>query len=461
MKVQKFGGSSLKSGEALRRVCRIIAADDESKVVIVSALSGVTEELLQFVSQTRKEEDVEAFIKSLEDKHVALLKEAVASEAIRKAACAKLKEKMTRLERALYGFSYLEELTPRTKDIVQSLGERLSVELVAAALQDIGVKAVAIDADDLGIITDGVYGTATTDLEQTAKHVCPRIRGMFDRGETPVVTGFFGRTVEGHVTVFGRNGSDYSASVIANVLNADALEIWKDVDGFMSVDPKIVKDAVPIDYLSYDEAAELSYFGAQVLHPRTVEPARMKNITILVKNVFKPELKGTAIMPSGVQRAQTIKSISFMKNMSIIKVYGAGAGTKAGVMSDISSKLTEAGVNIYSAATSQTCIAFLISKADLPMAQNALEESRRGIIEKIETVDDIALLCVVGEGLGYEKGIAARVFSAVAREGVSVNMISAGASLVAYHFTVDKKDLERTIKAIHKEFFNSNVTRAG
>ena len=206
--------------------------------------------------------------------------------------------------------------------------------------------------------------------------------------------------------------------------------------------------------------AQKAELGAQVLHPRTVEPARMKNITIFVKNVFKPQLKGTAIMPSGVQRAQTIKSISFMKNMAIIKVYGAGAGTKTGVMSDISLKLTDAGVNIYSAATSQTCIAFLIGKADLPMATNALEESRRGIIEKIETVDDIALLCVVGEGLGYEKGIAARVFSAVAREGVSVNMISAGASLVAYHFTVDKKDLERTIKAIHKEFFNSDVTGA-
>jgi aspartate kinase len=320
MKVLKFGGSSLKNGEALKRVCRIIAADDEWKVVVASALSGVTEELIQFVSQLRKEEEVEVFIKSLEEKHVALLKEAVSNEGIRKAACAKVKEKILRLERALYGFCYLEELTPRTKDIVQSLGERLSVVLVAAALQDMGVKAVAVDADELGIITDGVYGAATADLEATRKHVCPKVRAMFDHGETPVVTGFFGRTPEGHVTVFGRNGSDYSASVIANVLNADALEIWKDVDGFMSVDPKIVKEAVPIDTLSYDEAAELSYFGAQVLHPRTVEPARMKNITIFVKNVFKPEVRGTAIQPSGVQRAQTIKSISFMKNMAIIKV---------------------------------------------------------------------------------------------------------------------------------------------
>lgn len=455
MKVLKFGGSSLKSGEGMRRVGRIIAADEEWRVVVVSAISGVTEELIQFVSQLRKEDEVEAFIKSMEEKHVALLGEAVQNEGVRKEACAKMREKITRLERALYGFCYLEELTPRTKDIVQSLGERLSVVLVTATLQDMGVKAVAIDADELGIITDGVYGSASADLEATRKHVCPRVRAMFDRGETPVVTGFFGRTPEGHVTVFGRNGSDYSAAVVANVLNADALEIWKDVDGFMSVDPKIVREAVPIDLLSYDEAAELSYFGAQVLHPRTVEPARMKNITIFVRNVFKPELKGTAIKPSGVQKAHGIKSISFMKNMAIIKVYGAGAGTKTGVMSEISSKLTEAGVNIYSAATSQTCIAFLVSKGDLQAAGRALEESRKGVIEKIENTDDIALLCVVGEGLGYEKGIAARVFTAVAREGVSVNLISAGASLVAYHFTVDRKDLERTIKAIHKEFFGA------
>jgi len=454
MKVLKFGGSSLKSGEAMRRVGRIIAADDEWRVVVVSAISGVTEELIQFVSQLRKEDEVEAFIKSMEEKHVALLREAVENESIHKEACNQMREKLTRLERALYGFCYLEELTPRTKDIVQSLGERLSVVLVAATLQDMGVKAVAIDADELGIITDGVYGGASADLEATRKHVCPKVRSMFDRGETPVVTGFFGRTSEGHVTVFGRNGSDYSAAVIANVLNADALEIWKDVDGFMSVDPKIVKEAVPIALLSYDEAAELSYFGAQVLHPRTVEPARMKNITIFVKNVFKPELEGTEIKPSGVQKVHGIKSISFMKNMAIIKVYGAGAGTKTGVMSEISSKLTDAGVNIYSAATSQTCIAFLVGKHDLPIAGRALEESKKGVIEKIETTDDVALLCVVGEGLGYEKGIAARVFTAVAREGVSVNMISAGASLVAYHFTVDRQDLERTIKAIHKEFFS-------
>ena len=454
MKVLKFGGSSLKSGEGIRRVCNIIANDDEWKVVVVSAISGVTEELITFVSQLRKEDEVEAFIKNMEEKHLALLNDSVKSGAVHKAACAKMKEKLLKLERALYGFSYLEELTPRTKDIVQSLGERLSVVLVAAALQDMGVKAVGMDADELGIITDGVYGQASADLEATTKSIAPKIRAMFDRGETPVVTGFFGRTPEGHVTVFGRNGSDYSASVIANCLNADALEIWKDVDGFMSVDPKIVKEAVPIDQLSYDEAAELSYFGAQVLHPRTVEPARMKNITILVKNTFRPELKGTIIKPSGVQRAQTIKSISFMKNMAIIKIFGAGAGYKTGVMSEISQKLTDADVNIYSAATSQTCIALLISKNDIARAEKALAKSKKGVVERIEIIDDTALLCVVGEGLGYEKGIAARVFTAVASEGVNVMMISAGASFVAYHFTVDKKDLERTIKAIHREFFN-------
>jgi len=454
MKVLKFGGSSLKSGEGIRRVCKIIANDDELKVVVVSAISGVTEELITFVSQMRKEDEVETFIKNMEEKHLALLNDSVKNEAVRKAACAKMKEKLLKLERALYGFSYLEELTPRTKDIVQSLGERLSVILVAAALQDMGVKALGMDADELGIITDGVYGQASADLDATTKNIAPKIRAMFNRGETPVVTGFFGRTPEGHVTVFGRNGSDYSASVIANCLNADALEIWKDVDGFMSVDPKIVKEAVPIDQLSYDEAAELSYFGAQVLHPRTVEPARMKNITILVKNTFKPELKGTIIKPSGVQRAQTIKSISFMKNMAIIKIFGAGAGYKTGVMSEISQKLTDADVNIYSAATSQTCIALLIAKHDIARAEKALVQSRRGVVERIEIIDDTALLCVVGEGLGFEKGIAARVFTAVAQEGVNVMMISAGASFVAYHFTVDKKDLERTIKAIHREFFS-------
>jgi aspartate kinase len=268
-----------------------------------------------------------------------------------------------------------------------------------------------------------------------------------------VVTGYFGKTVEGYITLLGRNGTDYSASVIANAIDADSLEIWKDVDGFMSADPKVVAEAVPISQLSYEEAAELSYFGAKVLHPRTVEPARAKGITIRVKNVFKPAYEGTAINPKGVEGYRTIKSISSMPNMAMVKVYGAGLGSKSGVMSEMSTMLSEAGINIYSAATSQTCVSMLIEERDLKRAEKVLAEAKKGVVDRVESMRDVALLCLVGEGLGQKEGIAGKIFTIVASNGTNVGLISAGASTVALTFTVKRKDLEKTTKTIHHEFF--------
>jgi aspartate kinase len=231
------------------------------------------------------------------------------------------------------------------------------------------------------------------------------------------------------------------------------LEIWKDVDGFMSADPKAVPGAVPISHLSYEEAAELSYFGAKVLHPRTVEPARAKGITIRVRNVFKPAYEGTAIVPQGVEGNRTIKSISSMPNMAMVRVYGAGLGSKSGVMSEISVLLSDAGIIVYSAATSQTCISLLIEERELKHAERALAEAKKGVVDRIESVRDVALLCLVGEGLGQKEGIAGKVFSIVASNGTNIGLISAGASTVALTFTVKRRDLERTTKTIHHEFF--------
>jgi aspartokinase/homoserine dehydrogenase 1 len=184
-----------------------------------------------------------------------------------------------------------------------------------------------------------------------------------------------------------------------------------------------------------------------------VEPAKAKNIVIKVKNVFNPAAEGTTIQQKGDETNGCIKSISCMKNLAIVKVFGEDAGYRTGVMSVISQRLSDAEVNIYSAVTSQTCIAMLVDKKDLTMAKKVLDDIKEGFISKIETHEDLALLCIVGEGLGFSKGIASRVFNAVAREGASIGLISAGASLVAYHFTVDKKDLERVTRAVHQEFF--------
>jgi len=306
-----------------------------------------------------------------------------------------------------------------------------------------------VDADELGIITDGLYGAATVNMEATRASIRPKLLRMLQEDTTPVITGFFGRAPEGSVTVFGRNGSDYSAAAVANAMGASSLEIWKDVDGFMSVDPKIVPSAKPIPRLSYDEAAELAYFGAKVVHPMTMEPARSGNIEIRVKNVFRPEAPGTAI--GGADNVdQSIKSISCMKDLSLVKVFGEGTGYKLGVLADVASLLRRAEINIYSVVTSLTCIALLIDRRDVAKAQKVLAESGAS---RVETHTGFALMCIVGEGLGHHKGLASRVFKAVAKEGVNVGLISAGASLVAYHFTVDEADLERATRAVHEELF--------
>ena len=454
MKVLKFGGSSLRDGPSMKKVGAIVAADNEEKVVVVSAIQGITDSLIGFMSRVRQEQDVQRFVRELRDRHLQILADVAGSMYVKQQAIQLLNEKLVRLERVLYGIIYLEELTPRTKDLVQSFGERMSVIVLSAMLQDMGVNAVPVEADDLGIITDGQFGSATVDMEATRRNVAPRIRDMLERQEVPVVTGFFGKTPEGFITLFGRNGTDYSASVISNVTDADSLEIWKDVDGFMSADPKVVPEAVPIPFLSYEEAAELSYFGAKVLHPRTVEPAKARRIVVRVRNVFKPDYEGTAILDDAVTDGKIIKSISSMPNMAMVKAYGPGLGSRSGVLSEISVLLSEAGINVYSAATSQTCISLLIEERDLRFAENVLVRARRSVVDRIETVRGIALLCLVGEGLGQKTGVAGRVFSIAAANDVNVSLISAGASTTALTFTVRKEDLDRTTRTIHHEFFS-------
>jgi bifunctional aspartokinase / homoserine dehydrogenase 1 len=453
LKVMKFGGSSLTTGQSMLRIGEIIAAEKEDKVVVVSAVSGITESLIQFISQTKSENEVIGFIQRLRETHLRLISDSVFDRHQRDDANARINEKLVKLERMLYGISYLEEVTPRTKDFVQCYGERLSAIVVSAMLRDRGVDAVPIDADELGIITDGVYGAAIADLEQTQENIRDRIMIMFGSHQVPVVTGFFGRAPDGSVTVFGRNGSDYSAAAIANAISAGSLEIWKDVDGFMSVDPKIVPKAIPIPQLSYEEAAELAYFGAKVLHPMTVVPARAKDIVIVIKNVYRPDLPGTSVSKSTPEDEAVIKSISCMKNLGIVKIFAEDTGYRSGFLSQLSRRLNEAEVNILSVATSLTCVAMLVDRKDLKAAKHALESEKQSGIVRIETSEDIALVCLVGEGIGYTRGVASRAFNAVAAEGINIGLISAGASLVAYHFTVNKDDLEVATKAIHKEFF--------
>ncbi|MDQ1372590.1 MAG: Aspartokinase [Candidatus Thermoplasmatota archaeon] len=453
MKVMKFGGTCLGTEDALDRVSGVVRSEKDRKVVVVSAASGVTNALKDFVSKPRQEREIDDFLLALRMRHVDTVSK-VEGEA-RKDALNMIEAKVTKLERLLYGVTYTEELTPRTKDLVLSFGERLSAIVLASRLSNDGVDAVPMETDALGFITDDQHGNAVALLDQCERNMGPTLETALDKGIVPVVTGFFGITPEGHVTTVGRSGTDYTAAVIAYSVNAKPIEIWKEVDGFMSADPKLVKDAFMIDRLSYEEAAELAYFGAQVLHARAVQPARQKGIEIVIKNLYNPESPGTVIGNGRMTRKDVIKSVSYVPKVATLKVYDTGAGYRSGFLADITSCLSQEDVNIFSATTSQTCVAVLIDEQQIPQAKRAIKKVIGGVGESFEITPGAALVCTVGEGLGYTEGVAARVFKAVAAGKVNVELISAGASTVAYHFSVNHKDLKKTITAIHDEFFGS------
>jgi len=447
----KFGGTCLGSEDALSRVVKVVKNEKADKVVTVSAASGVTQSLMEFMSVNRKENEIDDFLLTLKLRHVDMLPKKNGD--VREEALEMIEQKITKLDRLIYGVTYTEELTDRTRDLILSAGERLSAITLAARLCHTGLDAVAMESDAVGLVTNNQHGNAVADLDECEKNLGSTLEGAVKKGMVPVMTGFFGITKDGHVTTVGRSGTDYTAAVIAYATNATPIEIWKEVDGFMSADPRMVKDAFLIERLSYEESSELAYFGAQVLHPRAVQPARLKGIEIVIKNLYDPGSPGTVIGNSRAARKDVIKSVSYIPKVAILKIYDAGAGYKSGFLSEVSTVLANDGINIFSATTSQTCLAVIIDEADVQGAKRALKSLSGSVGESFEVFPGGALVCTVGEGLGNTKGVAARVFKAVASKNVNVELISAGASTVAYHFTVDQKDLKKTVMAVHTEFF--------
>lgn len=453
MKVMKFGGSTIRTPRMIEEVVKIVKNEPEKKVLVVSALYGQTDEIRQYLKRIKEEEDrIDAFIGKIRARHEELTQKIIHRKDIQEEVLRSLNYHIIKLERLLYGVAYTEELTPRTSDMILSSAERMSARIMTGVLMENSVHAKAHEADRIGIITDGVFGNASADLPRTEKNLKQNIMPQIKSGFVPVITGFFGCDLDGSCTTFGKNGSDYSAAVIASCLNAKILELWKDVDGFMSADPKMVADSHTIDYLSYDEAAELAHFGMSLLHPRTVGPVKHKGIPIIIKNIKKPQKNGTMIQKNGNASKSIIKSVVYSNELVEVIVSGTGGGYRVGVLSEVASRLGNSDINIYSVITSQTNLALLIHKDDLKKCKKILFELHKGVIEQVNFLSDIALVCIVGEGAREKKGLAAGIFYAASQAGVNVEGISAGASSVSSHFIIKKKDLRNTILAIHKTF---------
>jgi aspartate kinase len=451
--VMKFGGGCLKDGSAFAKVGKIIG-QQRRIAVVVSAVSGVTEILLAAIEQAkRSEKNIPGIMTRLTQKHWAIIAELGLANREKQRLLKTVHCQLTQVRRLLTGIAYHGDLTPAVRAKLLSYGERLAARLLAGLLACRGTRALALDAHRAGICTDDNFENASIDRERTRKNLAAKVGPLLRTGTVPVISGFFGRGTNGAVTLLGRNGSDYSAAAVAYALKAARLEIWKDVDGFMSADPALVETARLLETISFAEAAELSYFGAQILHPRTVEPLAGTKTRLFIRNLKLPESPGSEIVAGRSGREKDVASITANKKLANIRVHGAGIGSKPGLLAGVSSLLATANINIHSVLTSHTCINLLLDAGDGRRSLQRLKAMANGVIKRIDLEEHLALVGVVGDRIMEKEGIYARIFSAVAREKINVEMAAAGASAVACYFLVKRSDLDRAVRAVHDEFF--------
>jgi len=454
MKVIKIGGGCLKGKKNIGHILELIIKHGCGHIFVVSALNGITDFLIDSMDVALSDEnEIPAIISRLKSKHMLIARHLMPKADDQKKFSRDLNKSVSKLERLYYGLSFTREITPRTRDIISSFGERFSAVLLSSALRSRGIQATCRMPDKIGLITDGKFGDATVNMRKTADNFQRHLSPAMKKDMILFVPGFFGVSEDGEITTFGRGGTDYSAAVVAAAMKAKILEVWKDVDGYMSADPAYVPEAQLIPKLSYNEAAELSYFGAKILHPRTVEPVRKSRVNIAIKNTLNPDATGSLITAKSPKSKNVIKSVAHDNDIGILKVHASGVGARLGILSLVASQMAESGINIKSVVTSQTCISLLLALKDLEPGRRALMLLKPRPFRRLEKVDNVALVSIVGEGLLHGKGVAAKCFTAAAGCGVNVEMISFGPSPVALYFLVRNQDLNSAVNAIHSTFF--------
>lgn len=455
----KFGGTSLGSALAVQQAVEIVraarAGQAHPPAVVASAVAGVTDLLQEGArSAAASEHRTRSIAEQLRQVH-ARCAEAVAGPE-RESLNAEIDSLVQDYARFCGSLAELGGADPRALDRAMSFGERMSVRLLAAALRHDGIPAAAFDATDL-IVTDRRHLDAAPDLPATRARVQAAIPPRLDAGEVPVITGFIGATPEGVTTTLGRGGSDLSAGVIAACLDSDELWIWTDVDGVMTADPRVVPAAHTIERLSYDEVRELSYFGAKVLHPRTIQPVQEAGIPVRVKNTFRPDHPGTLILPSLQPGIGAIKAITAVPDVSLITVAGTGMLGVPGIAGRTFEAVARTGASVLliSQSSSEQSICFAVRSADACSAVAAIEQEfeqalLRHDIDQVWAQDDITIVTVVGWGMRETPGIAGRVFSATGSQGINVIAIAQGSSECSISLVVREVDGKAAVRAIHE-----------
>ncbi|MCK9205046.1 MAG: aspartate kinase [Bacteroidales bacterium] len=450
--VVKFGGSNLKSPEDFEKILRVVDAYPHPIIIIVSAFFGVTSALDEFLrSNNLNSKSIMRLRKHLWHIHRNALEANIEDPGLLEETFEEVNNRIIQLERYLLGIHYIGKTPSFAIDSILSYGERLSSCVLRAILSGHGFASREIFPEQLKLTTVDDHFSDSVDFNISEGPV----KSFLAEDCTWVIPGFYGITRAGEVALFGRGGSDYSAAAIARCVGARSLDLWKDVDGFMTTDPEIVINPKGIQHLTYAEAAELAYFGAKVLHPRTVEPLSGKKIPIHIYNINKPDIQNPLTIINGSHEKEngTIKSITATSDISILKIKGEGVGILPGLLARVTQALDEQHINIKSVQTTQTAINLLLSPADLKQAARLVGQLQLALIMNIEYIDEIVLIALVGDGILKKPGIINRMVSVVACKGINIEMISFGASDVATYFIVKKEHRDIVIKDLHREFF--------
>jgi aspartate kinase len=446
--VMKFGGTSVEDPAAIGRTAAIVEGRlkaGKKAIVVVSAMAKVTDQLLRAAAAAAQGDRTSALAISegLRQRHretaTALAKEPVE-------LLAAIDERFNALDEILRGLSSIQELTPRTADLIVSFGEQLSSRIVAAAFCARGMDSVHADSREI-VITDSQYQKAIPQDDLIEKAALLKLKPLVDQGKTPVMGGFIGSNEDGVTTTLGRGGSDYTGALIGGATNAEAIEIWTDVDGIMTTDPRIVPEALRVKVISFEEAAELAYFGAKVLHPSTILPAVKKNIPVFVLNSRNAGCEGTRIISLAPHCKSPFKSIAVKKKLSIIDVVASRMLMTHGYMKSVFEVFDKHECAVDMVSTSEVSVSLTVdSNAKLPLIAADL-----GKLADVKYEGQKALVCLVGEDIRGQNGIAAQVFAAI--KHINVRMISQGASEINMSFMVDEGDAEEAVRSLHAAFF--------
>ncbi len=462
--VVKFGGTSLATVKEIKNVVKTVdkIAKKNKTVVVCSAVDGVTDELIQIASlvEKGKKKDANRMLAKISQKHKQFAEHLISNPKILNSLKNKINSDLSELEELVHGLILLGEVTPRSYDYLISFGERLSIDLVSFSLQEAKNKSVPLNAKEAGIVTDSNFGDSRPLMDTTRIRLSKIINEHMNKNTIPVVAGFAGVDQNDHTTTFGRGGSDYTATIIASCIDADEVWLMSDVEGMMTADPKLVKNAKLIKQVSYSEAIEMARFGAKQIHPRTFEPLLPKKIPMRIRSSFDVNNQGTLVTIPKSKSNDSVKCVSAIRKVGLLDLTGGILFAGPGAAAKIFSVLSKNNINamMVSSNPSESSITIVVKKEDLHRAENVLEINLLGTtLKKIDTKPNVAIIAVIGSGMQGTVGIASRVFLAAQKSNSNVMMIAQGSSELNLAFVVKDNDCKAAVESLHKEFKLNNL----